>query len=128
MTEALAWHPPRANGRAPLSPPTAEIPGGAQTIEIVAPDRYCTVRLLDFAAPHFRAEIVSGPGWTVRLQPPAGEAWVPELLSLVQRWLACAPLPCATLRYGGRSYLIRASTGAAAAAESANAAVFSRAG
>jgi hypothetical protein len=33
-----------------------------------------------------------------------------ELLTLVERWLESAPLPCASLLYGGRSYLIRSST------------------
>jgi hypothetical protein len=33
-----------------------------------------------------------------------------ELLALVERWLASARLPGASLLYGGRSYLIRSST------------------
>jgi len=36
--------------------------------------------------------------------------WVVELLALVERWLESAPLPRASLLYGGRSYLIRSST------------------
>jgi hypothetical protein len=59
----------------------------------------------------FPAEIVSGSAWIVRLLPRTGGAWVLELLSLVERWLESAPLPCATVRCGGRSYLIRASNG-----------------
>ena len=33
-----------------------------------------------------------------------------ELLSLVERWLESAELPCANVLYGGRSYMIRTST------------------
>ena len=32
-----------------------------------------------------------------------------ELLSLVERWLESAELPCANVLYGGRSYMIRTS-------------------
>jgi hypothetical protein len=81
-----------------------------QPLEIVAPDPYCTALLLEYAAPLFPAELVAGSAGTVRLQPPAGGTWVLELLALVERWLESIPLPCATVRYGGRSYLIRAST------------------
>ncbi len=35
--------------------------------------------------------------------------WVLELLSLVERWLEAARLPCAKVLYGDRSYLIRIS-------------------
>jgi hypothetical protein len=86
-------------------------PGGAppSSIEIVAPDRYCTVLLLEYAAASFSAEIVSGPGWVVRLQPTRGE-WALELLSLVERWLESARLPCANVLLGGRGYLICAPT------------------
>lgn len=53
----------------------------------------------------------TGPGLIVRLQPPSADpGWVIELLTLVERWLESAPLPCASLLYGGRSYLIRSST------------------
>jgi hypothetical protein len=80
-------------------------------IEIVAPDQLSTALLLEYAAPMFPAEVVSGTAWIVRLQPPAtGGAWVLELLSLVQRWLESAELPCANVIYGGRSYMIRTST------------------
>lgn len=80
-------------------------------IEIVAPDQLSTALLLEFAAPTFPAEVVSGTAWIVRLQPPAnGGGWVLELLSLVQRWLESAELPCANVLYGGRSYMIRTST------------------
>jgi len=30
-----------------------------------------------------------------------------DLLAVVERWLASAPIPCAKMRRGGRSYLIR---------------------
>jgi len=68
--------------------------------------------LVGYAAPSFRTEIVFGPSWIVRLQPPpaGGAGWVPELLALVERWLESVPLPCTKVRYGGRSYLIRTTT------------------
>lgn len=85
-----------------------------QQIEIVAPDRYSGALLLEYAVAVFPGEIVPG-SWVVRLQPPpAGGQWVVELLALVERWLQAAPLPSATVRYGGRSYLIRSSNEAAA--------------
>lgn len=105
-----------APGRAPPSPQR-------QPIEIVAPDRFCATLLLEYAAPLFAAEIIAGPAWIVSLQPRTEGAWVLELLVLVERWLESAPLPCATVHYGGRDYLIRASTQVAqfAAVESASA-------
>ncbi len=82
-----------------------------RSIEIVAPDQLSTALLLEYAAPIFSAEVVSGTAWIVRLQPPAtGGTWVLELLSLVERWLESAQLPCANVLYGGRSYMIRTST------------------
>jgi hypothetical protein len=81
----------------------------AKPVEIVVNDQYCTKILLDCAAPLFPAEIVSGSSWVVRLRPPAGGRWVPELLSLVERWLEAARLPCAKVLYDRRSYLIRTS-------------------
>jgi len=105
----------------------------SQPIEIIAPDRYCTTVLLEHAAELFPAEVVSDidaldgidpvdrSAWIVRLEPPPGRDWALELLSLVERWLESCRLPCAKVLYGGRSYLIRASTDGAwfqAAAES----------
>ena len=59
----------------------------------------------------FPVEIVPGTPATVRLQPPtAGARWVIDLLALVERWLDAVPLPCVSLMYGGRSYLVRSST------------------
>jgi len=117
MTEAPAlplperwWRRPPAPRRARPNPPTPWNTESASPVEIVAPDRYCTDLLLEHLAPTFPAEIVPGPPWIVRLQPPAGGGWVYELISLVERWLESAPLPCAKVHYGGRSYLIRAST------------------
>ena len=56
----------------------------------------------------FPAELVPGPPWIVRFQPPpTGGDWVIDLLALVERWLASAPIPCAKMRRGGRTYLIR---------------------
>jgi hypothetical protein len=104
--------------------PTAWTSQSARPIEIVAHDRYSTALLLEYAAPLFPVEIVSGTAWIVRLQPPAGVGWVLELLALVERWLESAPLPCAKLVYGGRTYLVRAAPDAAGsrtAAESSNA-------
>lgn len=79
----------------------------AKPVEIVAHDEYCTALLLEHATPFFPAEIVSGPAWIVRVQPPAGGGRVLELLSLVERWLEAARLPCAKVLYGDRSYLVR---------------------
>jgi hypothetical protein len=80
-----------------------------QPIEIVAPDKFSTALLLEYATPIFPAEVVSGSKWVVRLQPPPAQGrWVLELLSLVERWLESARLPSANVLYGGRSYVIRA--------------------
>jgi hypothetical protein len=84
-----------------------------QPVEIVTPGRYCADRLLESAAPMVPAELVPGnAGWIVRLQPPpagSGGWWMLEVLSLLDRWLESVPLPCAKVRYGGHSYLIRSS-------------------
>ncbi len=78
-------------------------------VEVVAPDSECAALLLQYAAPAFPAELVTGVPLIVRLQPPhGGPRWVIEFLSLVQRWLESVPLPCAKVLYGGRGYLIRA--------------------
>jgi hypothetical protein len=115
---------PPAPGRAPPSPTGTRNTEHPEPIEIVAPDRFCATLLLEYAAALFAAEIVAGPAWIVRLQPRTEGAWVLQLLVLVERWLESAPLPCATVHYGGRDYLIRASTQVAqfAAVESASAA------
>jgi hypothetical protein len=118
MTEASAlpssskrgWKRPPARRRPRPSPVTAWNSESAEPVEIVAHDPYCTSILLEYAAPLFPALVVSGPTWIVRLQPPAEGGWVLELLSLVERWLESARLPCAKVLYGGRSYLIRTST------------------
>jgi hypothetical protein len=92
-------------------PPAAWSAQGVRPIEIVAPDQLSTALLLEYAEPIFPAELVSGTAWIVKLQPPAtGGTWVLELLSLVERWLESARLPCANVLYGGRSYMIRTST------------------
>lgn len=78
-------------------------------VEIVAPDGYCAAMLLDHATPLFAAELVPCPGWIVRFHPPpTGRGWVAKLLSLVERWLAAAPLPCAKILQGEHTYLVRA--------------------
>lgn len=93
------------------TPRTAWSSEGLHRVEIVAPDRECAALLLEYASPLFPAELITSPELIVRLQPPSAEpGWVIELLTLVERWLASAPLPCASLLYGGRSYLIRSST------------------
>jgi hypothetical protein len=109
----------RKVGRSPvhhhpqLAPPTPAAPSslafdGVEAVEIVVPDRSCAMLLLDSAAPTFPAELAAGPGWIVRFQqPPTGGAWVTDLLALVEGWLASAPIPCAKVRRGERSYLIR---------------------
>jgi hypothetical protein len=107
MTEALAA-PSLEINRA--RPPTALDSPSARTVEIVAPNRDCADLLLEYTPPTFRAEIISGPAWIVRLEPQAGGRWVPELLALVERWLVSVPLPCTKVLYGGRSYLIHATT------------------
>jgi hypothetical protein len=92
-------HPARASGE------------GLHRVEVVAPDAECAALLVEYALPLFPAAIAPGTPATVRLQPPTGEArWVIDLLALVERWLEAVPLPCASLMYGGRSYLIRSST------------------
>jgi hypothetical protein len=97
-----------------LPVPIASTSEGVRPIEIVAPDRFSTALLLEFATPLFPAEIVPGSQWTVRLQPPPAEGkWVLELLTLVERWLESARLPYANVLYGGRSYMIRAQSAAA---------------
>ena len=98
-----------APGRAPPSLAAAWSAEHTRPIEIVAPDWYCTALLLKYAASVFPAEIVSGPDWIVRMKPPNEGAWVLDLLVLIERWLESAPLPCATVLYGDRTYLIRAS-------------------
>jgi hypothetical protein len=90
-------------------PPTAWSSESVHPVEIVVHDRDSTRILLEYAAPMFPAEVVSGSAWTVRLQPPVEGSWIPELLTLIQRWLECARLPCAKVLYAGRSYLIRTS-------------------
>jgi hypothetical protein len=89
--------------------PTAWSSENAQPVEIVANDPYCTKLLLEYAAPLFPAEVVSGSAWIVKLHPPTGGRWVLEFLSLVERWLEAARLPCASVLYSGRTYLIRTS-------------------
>jgi hypothetical protein len=80
-------------------------------VEIVSPDEYCTSLLLEYAAPLFSAELIPGPGWVVRIDPPeTGGSWMLELLSLIERWLESVPLPCTNVHHDGQSYLIRASS------------------
>jgi hypothetical protein len=81
---------------------------GLHRVEIVAPDAECAALLLEYASPLFPGEVVAGAAPIVRLQPPlTGPGWVIEFLALVERWLESVSLPCASVLYGGRTYLIR---------------------
>lgn len=96
----------RVNRRAPSGP--------SHTVEIIVPDEYCAALLLEHAESRFPARIVHENDWVVRLRPALdGADWVVDLFALLERWLALAPLPCVTLRYGGRRYLLRAPSGTA---------------
>lgn len=103
-------HRPRGSvPRRARSLPTAWVSGGVHPVDIVVHDRDSARILLEYAVPLFAAEVVSSPVWAIRLQPPAGEGWIVGLLTLVERWLESARLPCAKVVCGGRSYLIRTS-------------------
>jgi len=93
-----------------LSLPAAWSSRGVHEVEIVVHDLDSTRILLEYAAPLFSAEVVSGSAWTVRLQRPGEGGWIQELQSLIERWLESARLPCAKVLCGGRSYLIRTSS------------------
>jgi hypothetical protein len=106
MVTALA-RPFRSRGSHQLAAGAAAV----KPIEIFAPDRSSTELLLEVADPMYRAEIAPGCVWIVRLQPPpTGGGWALGVLSLVQHWLERTRLPFASVRYDGRSYLIRPST------------------
>jgi len=111
---SLLTRTPRRRGAARPkrpSPRTAWSSEGLHRVEIVAPDPECAALLLEYVSPHFRAKLISGPKLLLRLEPPSTEpGWMIELLTLVERWLESVPLPCASVLYGGRSYLIRSST------------------
>jgi hypothetical protein len=84
-------------------------PQGVHPIEVFAPDRGMADLLVGLAPPLFRAEIVPGVVWIVRLHPVAkGAGWVLELLALLERWLESGRRPWVTVVYGGRNYLVRA--------------------
>ncbi len=104
-------HGPRGSGPRPAwtSLPTAWVSGDVHPVDIVVHDRDSARILLEYAVPLFSAEVVPGPVWAIRLRPPAGEGWIVGLLTLVERWLEAARLPCAKVLCGGRSYLIRMS-------------------
>ena len=104
-------HGPRGSAprMARTSLPTAWVSGGVHPVDIVVHDRDSARILLEYAAPLFAAEVVHGPVWAIRLQPPAGEGWIVGLLALIERWLESARLPCAKVLCRGRSYLIRTS-------------------
>ena len=100
--------------------PHDAVRASAKPVEVFAPDRWATDLLLQQAAPVFPAVIAPGSVWIVRLQPPSnGAGWVLELVSLVERWLALAGLPWASVLYDGRNYLIRAGAGESMQATSA---------
>src|SRR5579864_1297919 len=82
--------------------------GEPATVEVVAPDPFCAHVFLELMGPLFPFELVgTGTSWVIRLQPALGSTWEARLLLLVQRWLEACPLPCATIAYGGRKYLLR---------------------
>ena len=109
MSDTSAITVPRPNrGRSPVRHPLhlAPLPrpettptlafDGVEGVEIIAPDRYCVMLLLGYAAKNFQARLVPGPEWIVRFRAPAeGGDWVVDLLTLVERWLVSAPIPCA---------------------------------
>ena len=97
-----------ARGAGP-SLPAAWSSRSVHEVEIVVHDLDSTRILLEYAAPLFSVEVVSGSAWTVRLQRPGEGGWIQELQSLIERWLESARLPCAKVLCGGRSYLIRTS-------------------
>jgi hypothetical protein len=90
------------------TPPTAWTSGSGQLIEVIASTPTHAAILLDYASPLFPVQLVAESELIVRLQPIPGPAWVLELLALLDRWLISTQLPCVRLRYGGRSYIIRA--------------------
>jgi hypothetical protein len=94
-------------------PPTAWTPSSDQPVEVIASTPAHAALLLEYAAPLFPVQLVAESELIVRLQPITGPAWVLELLALLDRWLASTRLPCARVRYHGRSYLIRAPIDAA---------------
>ena len=120
---ALSAPPHRTSSRERTPParrrPTASSPGRPKPVEIVAPDRYCAELLLWDAAQLFSGELVPGPAWIVRVEPPAGVEGVLEVLSLVVHWLDSIPLPCAMVFYDGSTYLLRGAADYSAAARSA---------
>jgi hypothetical protein len=75
--------------------------------------------LLRDAARLFTAGLVPGPGWVIRVQPPAGVEGVLEVLALVVHWLDSIPLACTQVFHGDRCYLIRASVGTSLPAQAA---------
>ena len=108
MKHRLSRRPTRRSARRSARPAWSF--DGLHRVEIVAPDEECAALLLTYVSPILPAELVAGAATIVRLEPPNDPGWVIELLAVVERWLEAAPLPCAKLLYGGRSYLIRSST------------------
>jgi hypothetical protein len=100
--------------------PTVLSPARPKPVEIVAPDRYCADLLLGDAAQLFSGELVPGPGWVVRVQPPAGVEGVLEVLALVVHWLDSIPLSCAAVFHDGSTYLLRGAATDTAAKRSAS--------
>jgi hypothetical protein len=93
--------------RARQDPLAAWSSASVRAVEIVVHDRESTRILLEYATPLFPTEVVTGSARTVRLHRPREDGWVQALLSLIERWLESARLPCAKVLCGGRSYLIR---------------------
>jgi hypothetical protein len=92
-----------------------------ESVEVVTPDGYASALLIEYVGSWYPAQILTGKSWSVRLEGgPAGGEWVFEVFALVERWLEAVPLPCAKVRYGGSTYLIRASPGSQPFAEEPN--------
>jgi len=81
------------------------------TVDVVAPDRSCASAFVELSESMFPYELVgTGSSWVIRVWPPLGEAWEGRLLLLVQRWLEACPLPCATICFRRRRYLVRSAS------------------
>lgn len=95
------------------TPPSPWTYRSDQPVEVIASTPTHAALLLEYASPLFPAQVVAESELIVRLQPITGPVWVLELLALLDRWLASTRLPCVRMRYGGRSYIIRAPIDAA---------------
>ena len=104
--------PPPAACRPRSDSSVAWSPERNQPVEIVTPDQYLRRPAVGVRRPDRSCRARSGR-WLDRRAAGApagtGGCWMLEVLSLLDRWLESVPLPCATVFYGGHSYLIRSS-------------------